>query len=91
MNLFCSFIHQVNAESIRYSLCTSKLVKVKPKDCAVISSSVLTVSPGVSGKTTMYYQLQFLKEKLGSVVIKGLPTVNRAVIHMDDSGGGPPR
>ncbi len=84
---------EVTVESIRHSLCTSKLVRIKPKDCAIISSSMITVSPGVSGKTTMYYQLQFLKEKLGSVVIMGLPTVNRAVMHMDDSsssgGAGP--
>ncbi len=50
---------------------------------------MITVAPGVTSKTTMYYQLKFLKEKLGSVVIKGLPTVNRAVIHMDDAGGSP--
>lgn len=48
------------------------------------------MSPGVSGKTTLYYQLQFLKEKIGNVVIKGLPTVSRAVIQMDDSAGGKP-
>ena len=35
----------------------------------------------------MYYHLQFLKEKISSVVIKGLPTVNRAIIHIDDSQG----
>ena len=33
-------------------------------------------------------RLQFLKERLPAVVIKGLPTVNRAVIHIDDSKGG---
>ena len=33
-------------------------------------------------------RLQFLKERLPSVVIKGLPTVNRAVIHIDDSHVG---
>ena len=35
----------------------------------------------------MYYHLQFLKEKISSVVIRGLPTVNRAIIHIDDSQG----
>jgi hypothetical protein len=39
----------------------------------------------------MYYNLQFLKEKITSVVIKGLPTVNSAVIHLDDSAGGKPK
>lgn len=77
---------EVTADSIRYALCTSKL-KIKPKDCRVIGDSIITVNPGVSGKTTMYYSLQFLKEKITSVVIKGLPSVNRAVIHIDDSAG----
>ena len=79
---------EVNAETIRYSLCTSKL-KIQPKNCTVVTESMITVNPGVSGKTTMYYNLQFLKEKITSVVIKGLPTVNRAVVHMDDAGGIP--
>ncbi len=81
---------EVDADTIRYSILTSKL-KVKPQNCTVVSSSMLTVSPGAGGKTSMYYQLQFLKEKITSVVIKGLPTVNRAVIHMDDSLGGVPK
>ena len=45
----------------------------------------------IPGKTTMYYQLQFLKEKITGVVIKGLATVERAVISMDDSKGGKPQ
>ena len=67
---------EVNAETIRYALCTSKL-KIKPSNCTVLGESMITVNPAASGKTTMYYNLQFLKEKITSVVIKGLPTVNR--------------
>merc|ERR1712241_1203325 len=52
---------EVSAESIRYSICTSKLVKVKPTDCQVIGESMITVKPSVSGKTSMYYQLQYIK------------------------------
>ena len=44
--------------------------------------------PSVSGKTTLYYQLQLLRERLPSVVIIGLPTVNRAIIHMEESKSG---
>ena len=68
---------EVNADSIRGSLLSSRL-KIKPKDCRVLGESMITVNPGVSGKTTMYYALQFLKEKITSVVVKGLPTVSRA-------------
>jgi len=79
---------EVSAESIRYSICTSKL-KIKPGNCSVHGETILKVKPGTSSKSTMYYQLQFLKEKLPQVVIKGLPTVNRAIIHMEDSSTGP--
>ena len=79
---------EVNADSIKCSLCNSKIIKVKPSDCQIIGESILTVKPGVSGKTSMYYQLQYIKDKISSVVIKGLPSVNRAVIHIDDSIAG---
>ncbi|XP_023347437.1 DNA-directed RNA polymerase III subunit RPC1, partial [Eurytemora carolleeae] len=54
-----------------------------------LSIERIKVKPGVSAKSTMYYQLQYLKEKLPKVVIKGLPTVSRAVIHLEDSKSGP--
>ena len=79
---------EVTADSIKCSLCNSKIIKVKPSDCQIIGESILTVKPGVSGKTSMYYQLQYIKDKISSVVIKGLPSVNRAVIHIDDSMAG---
>ena len=39
---------EVSAESIRYSLCNSKVIKVKPSDCQVIGESMITVKPSVS-------------------------------------------
>jgi DNA-directed RNA polymerase III subunit RPC1 len=41
---------EVNAETIRYSLCTSKL-KIKPNNCRIVTSNMITVNPGVSGKS----------------------------------------
>ncbi|CAG0896236.1 unnamed protein product, partial [Darwinula stevensoni] len=76
---------EVDAECIRYSLCTCKL-KLKPGNVTVVSSSLITVKPNVSSRSTLYYSLQHLKEELPMVIIKGLPSVNRAVIHVDDSG-----
>lgn len=77
---------EVSAETIAYSICTSRL-KVKPKDIKVHSDSIITIHPKDSSKSTLYYTLQFLKEHLPDVVIKGLSSVNRAVIHIDDSKG----
>merc|ERR1719350_2551582 len=76
---------EVNAETIRYAICNSKL-RIKPGNCSIAGESVIQVVPSVSGKTTLYYQLQLLRERLPSVVIKGLPTVNRAIINEDERG-----
>merc|ERR1719433_541633 len=78
---------EVNAESIRYEILKAPKLKIKPKDCNVVSDSIIIIRPGVSGKSSMYYHLQYLKEKIVSVVIMGLPTVSRAIISIDDSSG----
>ncbi|XP_013774384.1 DNA-directed RNA polymerase III subunit RPC1-like [Limulus polyphemus] len=75
---------EVSAETIRYSICTSKL-RVKPQNIKVHSDSILTVRPSDSSRSSLYYVLQTMKEQLPSIVIKGLPSVSRAVIHVDDS------
>ena len=61
----------VSAEPNMFSICTSKL-KIKPANCVLL----IKVKHNVSGKTTLYYQLKALREKLASVVIKGFPTVS---------------
>merc|ERR1712172_260939 len=71
---------EVSAGSIRYSILTAPKLKIKPKDCNVVSDSLITIRPGTSDKSSMYYRLQFLKDKLVPIVIKGLPTVSRAII-----------
>ncbi len=57
---------QVNAETVRYSICMSKL-RVKPGDIAVHGEAVVCVSPRENSKSSMYYVLQSLKEELPKV------------------------
>ncbi|KAF2885542.1 hypothetical protein ILUMI_20610 [Ignelater luminosus] len=78
---------EVSAETIRYSLCTSKL-KLKLTDVNIHSDTVLTVHPNhVKYSHRLNFALQDLKEQIPHVVIKGLPTVNRAVIAREDKSG----
>uniref|UniRef100_A0A2K6LF12 DNA-directed RNA polymerase subunit n=1 Tax=Rhinopithecus bieti TaxID=61621 RepID=A0A2K6LF12_RHIBE len=77
---------EVNAETVRYSICTSKL-RVKPGDVAVHGEAVVCVTPRENSKSSMYYVLQFLKEDLPKVVVQGIPEVSRAVIHIDEQSG----
>ncbi|XP_033840470.1 DNA-directed RNA polymerase III subunit RPC1 isoform X2 [Periophthalmus magnuspinnatus] len=74
---------EVNAETVRYSICMSKL-RVKPADIAVHGEAVVCVSPRENSKSSMYYVLQSLKEDLPKVVVQGIPEVSRAVIHIDE-------
>jgi len=74
---------EVDADSIKYCICTSKL-KLKPPTVNVVSDSIITVSPTPSAKSSMYHVLQHLKDQLKNVVIKGLPTISRAVIHINE-------
>ena len=76
---------EVDAASIKYSICTSKL-KIKDTDVSVVSDTILTIRPSKNKTSPMYYQLQHLKQNICKVVIKGLPSVNRAVIHMVEGG-----
>lgn len=64
---FCHF--QVNAETVRYSICMSKL-RVKPGDIAVHGEAVVCVSPRENNKSSMYYVLQSLKEELPKVRVR---------------------
>ncbi|MGH0190551.1 UNVERIFIED_CONTAM: hypothetical protein FKN15_047710 [Acipenser sinensis] len=57
---------EVNAETVRYSICMSKL-RVKPGDIAVHGEAVVCVSPRENSKSSMYYVLQTLKELLPKV------------------------
>lgn len=74
---------EVNAETVRYSICMSKL-RVKPGDVAVHGEAVVCVSPRENSKSSMYYVLQSLKQELPKVVVQGIPEVSRAVIHIDE-------
>lgn len=62
----CLATLQVNAETVRYSICMSKL-RVKPGDVAVHGEAVVCVTPRENSKSSMYYVLQFLKEDLPKV------------------------
>ncbi|XP_028287346.1 DNA-directed RNA polymerase III subunit RPC1 isoform X1 [Parambassis ranga] len=77
---------EVNAETVRYSICMSKL-RVKPGDIAVHGEAVVCVSPRENNKSSMYYVLQSLKEDLPKIVVQGIPEVARAVIHIDEQSG----
>ncbi|XP_046382382.1 DNA-directed RNA polymerase III subunit RPC1 [Ischnura elegans] len=77
---------EVDCNSITYSICTSRL-KIKPNDIKIVSDTILIIRPSAYSSQMSSYSLQHLKDNVPNVVIKGLPSVSRAVIHRDDSVG----
>ncbi|XP_077989635.1 DNA-directed RNA polymerase III subunit RPC1-like [Glandiceps talaboti] len=77
---------EVNSHTVRQSIIASKL-RIKYQDISLHGESIVCVRPVESSKSSMYYVLQALKETLPTVVIQGVPTVTRAVIHVDEQSG----
>lgn len=74
---------EVNVDSIVDSICTSKL-RIKRTQIQTHSASVITISPQETAKSSMYYVMQMLKKEIPDIMIKGIPSVTRAVIHHEE-------
>ena len=72
---------EVNAETIKYSICTSKLkMLAKPNNVEISGKSLIRVRPGTSSKSSMYHVLQHLKENLPKVVIKVVALIMKCAL-----------
>ncbi|XP_055374770.1 DNA-directed RNA polymerase III subunit RPC1 [Condylostylus longicornis] len=76
---------EINADSIRYSICVSKL-RIKPANVITYGESIIIVRPDlVKHGNALNAELQRLVIAIQSVVVAGLQNVSRAVIAVDDS------
>ncbi|KAI8114773.1 DNA-directed RNA polymerase III subunit RPC1 [Lucilia cuprina] len=76
---------EINAETIRYSICTSKL-RIKPALVDIMGSSIIIVRIDSSKHgAALNAELQRLSSAIQNVVVAGLPHISRAVIAIDDS------
>lgn len=76
---------EVDAETVKYALCTSKL-KLKPPQVTVIGRTYIVVKPDTTkhmGAINM--EMQRLHTAIPGVVVTGLPHVSRAVIAVEDA------
>ncbi|XP_029660797.1 DNA-directed RNA polymerase III subunit RPC1 isoform X2 [Formica exsecta] len=76
---------EVNVNSICNILCTSKL-KLTPKNVRAISDSLIVIHP-TKQKENSSFPFRRLMEALPKIVVKGMPSVSRVVVHNDTSGG----
>ncbi|XP_019885205.1 DNA-directed RNA polymerase III subunit RPC1 isoform X2 [Camponotus floridanus] len=76
---------EVNVNSICYILCTSKL-KLTPKNVRAIGDSVIIIQP-TKQKENPNFPFRRLMDALPKIVVKGMPSVSRVVVHDETSNG----
>ncbi|CAF3713861.1 unnamed protein product, partial [Rotaria sordida] len=64
-----------------------KMKKVKYNQLELISPDIITLHVSDTSKGNMYYTMKRYKEILPNIVVKGISTVDRAVITIDDKNG----
>ncbi|CAD6193580.1 unnamed protein product [Caenorhabditis auriculariae] len=79
---------EVTLESIAYAVLASKAIPAK-KGAHVTThgKTMMIIRPGKVSKLSRTMTMQALKYAVGNVVIKGVSSVNRCVIHADEKKG----
>lgn len=71
---------EVDIYSIRAAILKSKNIKLKEKHVTIVHENKLHIEPYDESRDKMYFVMQQLKTKLPQVIIKGIPSIVRAVI-----------
>lgn len=71
---------EVTVEGVRNAILRSSRLKVKEKHITIHQNNKLHIEPCDTSRDKMYFCMQQLKSKLPHVIIKGVPTIVRAVI-----------
>lgn len=76
---------KIDAYSVSYTLCTSKL-KLTSKNLEVIGKDFIAIRPN-RPKDRLNFPFRQLTEALPNVVVQGLPSISRVVVHNENLGG----
>ncbi|CAI2350380.1 unnamed protein product [Caenorhabditis sp. 36 PRJEB53466] len=79
---------EVSIESISYAISTSKVCPLM-RGCRIVAhgKTMLAIRPSSNSKLSKTMTMQMLKYSLANVVVKGVSSVNRCVIHADEKKG----
>lgn len=76
----------IDAEKVKQAILHHGRLKLKEKHIVVMRNNKLRVNSYETAREKMYFTLQELKTKLPQVMISGIPTIQRAVISVDEEG-----
>jgi len=72
---------ELSMEQIADAILSTRKIKLKPSNIQKVNAAKLHIEPYDKTKEKMYFVMQTLKNMLPAVIIKGIPTINRAVIN----------
>eukprot|EP00899_Mesostigma_viride_P025365 jgi/Mesvir1/6012/Mv00758-RA.2 len=76
----------INAHTVRESILAHTKLKLKDKHIRVLNYDTLVILPHETARDKLFFSLQALRNSLPKVIVKGISTVERAVIN--DLGKG---
>jgi len=76
----------INVDTVKQSILNAPKIKLKDKHVTTPDDCHLYILPPDQGRETMFYTLQFLKNTLPKVIVKGIPTIERAVVNDLENG-----
>ncbi|KAL5216799.1 hypothetical protein ABZP36_008200 [Zizania latifolia] len=76
----------ISADSVQLSILNHPKIKLKSEHVRVIDKAKLRIYPAGIDKCKLQYELHNLKSMLPKVIVKGIPTVERAVINKIGDG-----
>jgi hypothetical protein len=77
---------RIHTRSVHLSIVETAKLKLKDKHVESDGQDIIYVYPPNEDKQGMFFSLQTLRKMLPHVIVKGIPTVSRAVINNLDDG-----
>jgi DNA-directed RNA polymerase III subunit RPC1 len=79
---------EIDLGTICESISKAPKLKISRDQVVAVSKDVLRISVRAKEPSQVFYQMQLLRRALPSVVVKGIPTVTRAVINEQEGRSG---
>ncbi len=85
-NAIKALMLDISADTVRNAILRHGKLHLKEKNVQVMAPNKLRIEPVQSSRDKLLFSLLHLKSNLAQVIISGVPTIQRAVIHLLEAG-----
>ncbi|KAF0989788.1 hypothetical protein HZS_3789, partial [Henneguya salminicola] len=76
---------EIDLDTVAKAIIKSPSLKLRPNQVVCMNPSIIAIYPERRETSSRYFVLQHLKAQLNNLLIKGFPSINRAIVHFDDN------